>query len=122
MAEIPSPPRETEEQAEARMRMALAELGWEDVFLKPFWIDDPGYWDFYWGGGSDVPSAVLYMAGHLTWPPGFLPCWSCWWFYAGWDTHKLCLKGQCQHPQGPSLPPRDLLISRRYVLSEVARG
>jgi hypothetical protein len=99
---------DTKEQAEARMRMALAELGYENGYLVPIWNDGEQAWDFRWLGGDDIPPPVMYMAARLT--MGIrIPCWRCWWFNGGFRAHNACICGDCWHPEGPALPPRELL-------------
>lgn len=92
-----------------KMEMALAELGWS-VSLH---VNETGGITFT----KEVPQtdewlAAFYMAGRVV-NPADMPCWSCWdkgGKISSNGAAATCRRGMCLSPDGPALPPRELLI------------
>lgn len=101
-----------------RIRACLAEMGYTnpDLVVVTSTHDYPAF-PYSYCIVDAVPVAVAYMA-YVTALAGIshVACWSCYEpFMHGpkeADSTK-CTKGNCQHPDGPKLPPRKLLRSPR---------
>ena len=107
----------TPEEYERRVRICLAEVGYHDARI---WIDGQG---LLRNGGNLIPDALWWMACHLANPPLARACWTCWeesqrklkdWRLPD-SSWALCRQGDCQHPEGPKTPPRELLLDRRVA-------
>lgn len=95
-----------------RLRIALAELGWDGLTLNPAG-QSPGGWPHVkvtWHRGEEFPHlAIIWTAGNIVLPK--IACWACW----SSDDVSIawrCFDGHCQHPEGPARPPRKLLKGR----------
>ena len=88
----------------AKLRMALAEMGFGDVDLVEQGTRGNGLPNVVTPDWN-IPAAVWWQACYLAYE-GAMPCWACWDSGVGVE----CGKGNCAHPEGPSRPPRELLV------------
>ena len=90
-----------------KMQAAMAEVG----------VDEPLRAGPFGGvvfrpGTSPRVQAAIWQAGSLV-KPGGVPCWACWQKAELWSASQValdCVDGRCQSPEGPSRPPRELLL------------
>jgi hypothetical protein len=99
----------------ARVRVALAEMGYGHLTIMEVGPDPAGIPQIGWVGTRDeLPPAIAWTAGWLARP---MPCWSCWLYCRGsWKSNALadaCQQGHCANPDGPARPPRELLVAKK---------
>lgn len=100
----PPVPIPSADEVIARLRVALAELGYGDAFLAS---------EETWGGWPDAVSDADEVPNHIWWTACSLvyptqPCWACYLMHES----DACIDGNCAHPDGPAKPPRELLVAR----------
>ena len=91
-----------------RLRMALAEAGYPDAVLMHS-HDDPLIITWL-NNRTPAELAAHWQASLLV--SGPRSCWSCWLASGAWETRTVaarCINGDCQSPEGPARPPRELL-------------
>lgn len=99
-----------------RTRICLFEVGYHDIDIEVFGKLPDG--SPLLGTTTPVEPAIGYQVGVLLCLREGRPicCWSCWLDSgngaAGGAAAQLCRDGDCQHPQGPAKPPRELLLGR----------
>lgn len=102
----PSLPIPSADEVIARLRVALAELGYEGMEIWHEGLREDG-WPILTTEGGVIPPAIMWTAGELAFA-GHIECWSCWSAHTG----RACSLGDCSHPDGPAKPPRELLVAR----------
>lgn len=105
--EIPSP-----EEMVKRVDAALQEIGIQVQLEITGDFTPDGWpvitWVYYEGPEEDF--AAAWMAYRLAGAP--ISCWACW-REGNPEKGRACYFGDCQSPQGPHTPPRELLKTRR---------
>jgi hypothetical protein len=96
----------------SKVATGLAELGWRRDHDYRLVVEE-GRMKCQVNRLSDkkIPPAVIYMASYLTGEQ--VACWACWHESIQSDDHTIgyaCFSGDCRHPEGPALPPRELLV------------
>ena len=87
-----------------RLRMALAEAGYPDAYLRHIGTDEWGWHDV--SCYVSVSDPHWWMACRIVYGPTRHAPWGC--RIAEGRTSKDCVLGLCSH-LGPALPPRELL-------------
>lgn len=111
------------EVAAERIRQALTEVGWTHptVRVVPKVPEDEIPWPNpdqsvvveWWNNGDQLEQrlALIWQAVHLAGRPPY-PCYACQLNEATRSRKNIieCNAGRCPNPDGPSRPPRDLLV------------
>lgn len=95
-----------------RTRICLAEIGLETINIQVIGVREDGLPVI--GTDAPIPPAVGYqVALLLSAGATAICCWSCYMeeYESGVQGAAAeCRAGHCRHPEGPALPPRELLI------------